>query len=87
MADMNDDDDDAPELDEAFFARARPMREALPAEAQKAFKPRGAQKAPVKKPVSIRLSKPVLDYYQSLGPRWQTRLNADLETLVHKKRA
>jgi uncharacterized protein (DUF4415 family) len=33
--------------------------------------------------VSIRFSPRVLDYYRGHGTGWQTRLNADLESLIN----
>lgn len=40
----------------------------------------------VKRPVSIRLDEEILEYYRSLGPRYQTRINNDLLELVREKR-
>jgi uncharacterized protein (DUF4415 family) len=40
----------------------------------------------VKRPVSIRLDEEILEYYRSLGPRYQTRINNDLLELVRAKR-
>jgi uncharacterized protein (DUF4415 family) len=43
---------------------------------------RGPQKAPTKRPASIRLSPKVLDFFRDTGPGWQTRMNALLESFV-----
>lgn len=80
--------DDNPEWTEADFAAARPASEVLPAALFKALtRGRGPARQPTKQPVSIRLSPQVLDHYRSLGTGWQTRLNADLETLIETRRS
>ncbi|MHB8528768.1 MAG: BrnA antitoxin family protein [Caulobacteraceae bacterium] len=43
-------------------------------------------RGPTKKPVSVRLSARVLDHYRAQGRGWQTRLNADRESLIGKDR-
>jgi uncharacterized protein (DUF4415 family) len=40
----------------------------------------------VKRPISIRLDDEILEYYRSLGPRYQTRINNDLLALVREKK-
>ncbi|MFL5383445.1 MAG: BrnA antitoxin family protein [Longimicrobiaceae bacterium] len=40
----------------------------------------------VKHPVSIRLDEEILEYYRSLGPRYQTRINHDLLALVRERK-
>ena len=80
--------EDNPEWTEADFVKARPAAEVLPPELYRSLtRGRGPAKQPTKRPVSIRLSASVLDYYRALGAGWQTRLNADLEALIGKKRA
>lgn len=39
---------------------------------------RGAQKAPVKQQVTMRLDSDVVAYFRADGPGWQSRLNAAL---------
>lgn len=39
---------------------------------------RGAQRAPTKRQVTLRLDQDVLEHYQAGGRGWQSRLNADL---------
>lgn len=39
---------------------------------------RGPQKAPLKEPISIRLSPQVVAFFKATGPGWQTRLDAVL---------
>lgn len=80
--------DDNPEWTKGDFAKARPASDVLPAELYRSLtRGRGPAKHPTKKPVSIRLSARVLDYYRSQGTGWQTRLNADLESLIGKRGA
>ena len=43
---------------------------------------RGPQKNPTKVPVSIRLSKDVLQHFKSTGTGWQTRLDNALRLLI-----
>ena len=75
--------DDNPEWTDADFARAKPASEVLPPELYRALvRGRGPAKRPTKKAVSIRLSPRVLNYYRGQGTGWQTRLNADLESLI-----
>jgi len=72
-------DDDAPELDEAFFKRAKPAREVMSEAAQATFKPRGRPKAQAAKvAVKLRLDPDVLSAFKASGPGWQTRINATL---------
>lgn len=84
------DPDDAPEWAAEAFERAeiRHGDEVIRPASGTLTKSRGRPKLEdPKKPVSIRLSSTVLDHYRSLGSGWQTKLNADLEALVDKKRA
>jgi uncharacterized protein (DUF4415 family) len=54
---------DSPEWTDAKFAKAQH---------------RGPQKAPLKQPISIRLSPEVIEYFKAEGPGWQTRIDAVL---------
>jgi uncharacterized protein (DUF4415 family) len=71
------------------FKRAKPAREVLPAsffqELEKRRRARGAQKAPVKKLVSLRLDPDVLEKLRESGPGWQSRANAVLRKAVGLK--
>ena len=60
-----------PELVEAF-ERARGQR--------------GAQKAPTKERVSLRLDRAVVQSYRADGPGWQTRINDDLVKLNKQRK-
>ena len=84
---MTDHDDDAPELDAAFFARARPAREVISPAAQANFKPLGRPKSTnPKQVVNLRLDPKVLDHFKAGGPGWQTRINdVLLEVVEHRK--
>jgi uncharacterized protein (DUF4415 family) len=76
-------DDENPEWTDEDFSRARPAHEVLPAEALKAFpRTRGAQVAPKKVPVSIRLSPEVVARFKAQGPGWQTRIDEILKKAV-----
>jgi len=85
-------DDEIPELDEAWFERARPAREVLPeifgAEvAARMLKPRG--RPPLtnpKRPTTIRLDADVMDAFRAVGRGWQTRINAVLREAVEAGR-
>ncbi|MFC3713886.1 BrnA antitoxin family protein [Sphingoaurantiacus capsulatus] len=68
-------DDDNPEWTREDFARATPVNGNLAAALSAIRKARGAQKAPTKKQVSLRLDQDVLDRFKATGPGWQRRMN------------
>ena len=70
------------ELDEEWFARARPADEVVPHVVDSWRRTRGKQKTPTKESVSIRLDADVLAYYRSTGRGWQSRINAALRQAV-----
>ncbi|HIJ22960.1 MAG: BrnA antitoxin family protein [Gammaproteobacteria bacterium] len=81
-------DDDNPEWTEADFANAKPAAELLPDILGKEVADevlarsrgqRGSQKAPIKQPVSIRLSSDVVEYFKAGGKGWQTRIDQALQ--------
>jgi uncharacterized protein (DUF4415 family) len=81
-------DEDNPEWTAEDFAKARPASE-LPPEILAAFPKtlahvRGAQKAPTKIPVSLRLSREVVDHYKSTGDGWQARIDDALKQAIKK---
>lgn len=79
-------DVDSPELDDAFFAQAKPPAEVL-GEEFVAKARRGRPKAVnPKREVKIRLDAEVVDYLRASGPGWQTRVNAALAAAVKAKR-
>lgn len=73
-------DDDSPELDGRFFARARPGAEVDPELAAASRRRRGPQKRPTKALVSLRLDREVLEAFRAGGPGWQVRMNAALRS-------
>jgi uncharacterized protein (DUF4415 family) len=79
-------DDDNPEWTAEDFARARPAKEVLPPKLYEALtRGRGPQKAPVKTPVSIRLSTDVLEHFRATGPGWQARIDDALKQMIARK--
>lgn len=77
-------DNENPEWTEEDFKKARPAMD-LPEVAEVLRKGRGPQKKPRKVPTSIRLSPEVLDYFESLGPGWQTKVDEVLKEYASKK--
>lgn len=80
-----------PEWTEADFARAKGA-ETLPADILAQFprtaeRVRGAQRAPTKTPVSLRLSPDVLEHFRADGPGWQTRIDRALREAIARKLA
>lgn len=68
-----------PEWTKSDFEKAKRPEAVLPADVLAAFpRTRGAQKAPKKVPLSIRLSPDVVEHYKATGPGWQTRIEDDL---------
>jgi uncharacterized protein (DUF4415 family) len=81
------DPDDAPELDEAYFARADVYEgETLIRPARKPGQ-RGPQKAPTKEMVTLRLDRDVVAAYRATGPGWQARMNDALKAAMRQKSA
>lgn len=87
-------DDENPELTDEWFARARPaadvLREQFGAEAvAHLLKPKRGRppKAKVKRPINIRLSPEVLEYFRATGPGWQTRVDEVLKRFVVRRPA
>jgi len=80
-------DDENPEWTESDFARARPASEVLSPEVLSAFRrPRGAQVAPTKVPISIRLSREVVDHFKAAGAGWQSRIDETLKKAIAKEK-
>jgi len=76
-------DRDNPEWTKEDFARAVPFS-GLPLELQRVLsnRKRGAQKAPKKVPVSIRLSPDVVKAFRSSGAGWQARVDEILRAHI-----
>jgi uncharacterized protein (DUF4415 family) len=85
-------DDDNPIWTAEDFARAKGP-ESLPPAVLDAFpktaaRLRGAQKAPTKVQVTLRLDQAVIEHFKAGGPGWQSRINTALsQTLPKAKRA
>lgn len=77
---------DNPEWTDADFAAARPARDVLSPEFLKRLDAkrgvRGAQKAPTKQLVSLRLDRDVIENFKSEGPGWQSRINEALRRVM-----
>lgn len=69
---------DNPEWTEEDFKDARPFADVFPELAEKLRKSRGAQKAPTKQLVSLRIDRDVLERFKASGPGWQSRMNEAL---------
>ena len=86
---LTDEEGEVRELTAADLARFRPAYEVLPPELVAILREqrriRGAQKAPTKKLVSIRLDQDVLERARAEGPGWQTRINAILREALLKR--
>jgi len=76
------DDVESPPLSEELLSRMKPVKESHPEMPKRV---RGPQKRPLKSPVSIRLSREVVDYFKSQGGGWQTRINDVLADYVKNK--
>lgn len=75
------------ELTKADFAAMRSMDEVLSPDLVKTIRKRGQrglQRKPTKVPVTIRVNREVIKYFQSGGYGWQTRMNNALEIWVKK---
>jgi uncharacterized protein (DUF4415 family) len=82
-----DDYDPAAPLTPEEIKTLRPAREWFAEHGIPMPVPRGRPKAiETKEPVTIRMSKSVLDYFKADGPGWQTRINEVLEREAHKKK-
>lgn len=73
-------DDDNPEWGAEDFKNAKPFS-ALPATLQTklARRARGAQVAPTKERITIRLSPDVVETFRATGAGWQTRMDGALQ--------
>jgi len=77
-------DDENPELDAAWFKRAKRFSE-LPPEVQRKLRGvRGAQKAPTKERITIRLSRDVVDRFRASGAGWQARVDSALREWLRR---
>ena len=75
-------DPDQFELDDKWFANARPASEVHPELVERWRNTRGKQKAAPKQRITIRLDADVVESFRSSGKGWQSRLNATLRRAV-----
>ena len=79
---------DNPELDEGFFASARPAREVMTPSVYAELvgrRRRGPGKKPPKTQVTLRLDRDVVEGLRASGPGWQVRANEALRKLTKRK--
>ncbi|MDM8541831.1 BrnA antitoxin family protein [Desulfococcaceae bacterium HSG7] len=70
---------ESPPLSDDLLKKMRPVRELHP---DRPYRVRGHQELSAKTPISIRLSEDVIDYFQSEGRDWQTKINDILREYV-----
>ena len=75
-------DPDTMELDEEWFAKARPVSEAHPQIVEAFRRRRGKQRAPTKEQLTIRLDADLVAHFRGTGKGWQTRINRMLRKAV-----
>ena len=73
---------DSPELTEEDLAQAQPIAKALPDVVEAMRRRRGAQKAPTKEQIALRVDRDVLESFRPTGPGWQGRMNDALRKAV-----
>lgn len=79
---------ESPTLDAAWFAKAKPARQVLPARVLAAAKRRpGRPAGSNKESTTVRFDRDVLDAFRAGGPGWQTRMNAALRDWLKRHRA
>ena len=71
-------DPDNPPLSDEMWARMRPAEEAVPHIVAAYRRWRGAQKAPTKQQISLRLDRDIVEHFRRRGPGWQRRINDTL---------
>jgi uncharacterized protein (DUF4415 family) len=71
-------DPDNPPLSDEILARMRPAGEVAPEIVAAYRRWRGAQKAPTKQQISLRLDRDVIEHFRKRGPGWQRRINDTL---------
>ena len=80
-------DHELPELDDDFFARARPAAEVMgEAFMERARRPGRPRSAAPKIEVKMRLDAKVVEHLRETGEGWQTRVNAELANAVKQGR-
>lgn len=81
-------DPDSPELDDDFFANARPAREVMPSELYAELTTTPRRRRPGRKlakgQVTLRLDQDVIEGLRASGPGWQVRANEALRRLLQE---
>jgi uncharacterized protein (DUF4415 family) len=82
-------DEDVPDLDDDFFAHAKPAHEVMPADFMNAVRNRGGRPKSrnPKVAVSIRLDQSIVEHFKAQGAGWQSRINAVLTDDIKSGRA
>lgn len=75
------------ELSEKDLAQFRPAADVLPPSLAKKLGVRGAQKAPTKERITIRLSREVVEAFRATGEGWQTRMDSALKEWMKTHKA
>lgn len=79
-------DKDNPEWTKEVFAKSIDVRGKSLVDAAKTLRrARGAQKAPKKIPVSIRLSENIVNHFKAGGLGWQSRIEEALQEIIAGK--
>ena len=82
-----DENGEVRELTAEDFKKFKPLAQANPsllAKIKKGVGQRGAQKAPTKVPISIRVSPEVAEYFRAKGKGWQGRMDRVLKEYVEQ---
>jgi uncharacterized protein (DUF4415 family) len=82
-------DGEVRELTKDDFKAMRPIKDVLPPEllaviSKRKRGERGAQKSPVKIPVTVRYSPEVIKYFRATGEGWQTKMDNILKNWIKK---
>lgn len=81
------DEDDAPELTPEILANAVHLEQIPPQAFIEEAKKRGRgrpKSEQTKTLVTLRLSREVLEFFQSTGPKWRTRIDEYLKKSIHQ---
>ena len=79
-------DKDIPEMTAAEFARAKPLRTAMPKVVEAMKRGRGRPKSPApKQRVSLRLDPRIVAGWKATGDGWQSRVNDVLAAALPKR--
>ena len=76
------DDPDTFELDEEWFANAKPTAEVLPHIVERYHRAKHEQKSPGGEPASVNIDADIADHFRKSGAGWERRLNQTLRQTV-----